>query len=110
MDYGWMLVRMFLVLGAICALAWVLLRWCFKRLAPTQVDQQGSLEVVDRLGVGSGRVILVVRAGEEYLLVGSSEAGLERLGRLDAEGFGDGTDGDPVRDGDGRGEGAPLLK
>ncbi len=95
MDYGWMLVRMVLVLGAVCALAWVLLRWGLKRLAPMQGDQQGNLEVVDRLGVGSGRAILVVRAGEEYLLVGSSEAGLERLGRLEADGFSDGTDGEP---------------
>lgn len=89
MDYGWMLVRMVLVLAAVCALAYGLLRWGLRRLAPMQNAESANLEVVEQLGVGPKRSIMVVRAGDDYLLVGCSEAGFEALGRLDPEGFDD---------------------
>lgn len=89
MDYGWMLLRMIAVLAAVCALAWVFLRWGLRRMAPLDSDRTARLEVVDRLGVGPKRSILVVRAGDEYWLVGSSEAGLQQLGRLDAQSWAD---------------------
>ena len=84
MDYGWMLLRMMGVLAAVCALAFVVLRWGLKRMAPFDADGAGRLEVVERLGLGPKQSLLVVRAGEQYLLVGISEGGFEPLGTLDA--------------------------
>lgn len=44
----------------------------------------GPLEVLDRLHLEGRRVVYLVRAGERLLVVGGSEAGLTRLGELDA--------------------------
>ena len=85
MDMSWMLLRMILVLGAVCALAYVVLRWGVKRLVTFDPARGRGLEVVERLGIAPKRSLLVVRTGGEYWLVGSSEAGLEMLGKLDAE-------------------------
>lgn len=85
MEFGWMLLRMLLILGAVCALAYALLRWGVKRIVPFDPNKAGRLELVERLATGPKRTILVVRAGEEYILVGSSEAGFERLARLEPD-------------------------
>ena len=85
MEYGWMLLRMVAVLAAVCGLAYVILRWGLRRFAPFDPDQTGRLEVVERLGVAPKQSLLVVRAGDEYLLIGCSESGFERLGRLRRE-------------------------
>ena len=90
MEFGWMLLQMFVVLGAVCALAYVLLRWGVKRLVAFDPDRAGRLQMVERLAVGPKRAILVVRAGDEFILVGSSETGFERLARLDAEAWEEG--------------------
>ncbi len=85
MGFGWMLLRMTLILAAVCALAYAFLRWGVKRLVPFDPDKSGHLQMMERLPVGPKRAILVVRAGGEYILVGSSEAGFERLARLNPD-------------------------
>ena len=85
MEYGWMLLRMIAVLGAVCALAYVSLRWGLQRYVKSQPGSRGRMEVVDRLGIGPRRSLLVVRAGEQFWLVGSSESGLAMLGELEAD-------------------------
>lgn len=98
MEFGWMFLRMIAVLAAVCALAFVMLRWGLRRFVPFDPSRSGRLEVVERLAVGPKRSILAVRAGREFLLVGSSEAGFELLGPLDADGWEE-KDGD-LQDGD----------
>lgn len=83
MDFGWMFVRMLVVLAAVCGLAFVVLKWGLRRFVPLDSEQSGRLEVIERLAVGPKRSILVVRAGQDFLLVGSSESGFEMLGQLD---------------------------
>ena len=85
MEYGWMMLRMLAVLAAVCALAYGLLRLGLRRFAPFNPSAQGRLEVVDRLGVAPKQSLLVVRTGGQFWLVGSSEAGLQMLGELDAD-------------------------
>ena len=97
MDYGWMLLRMIGVLAAVCALAFVVLRWGLQRMAPVNADSAGRLEVIERLGLGPKQSLLVVRAGEQYLLVGISEGGFERIGVLEAADWDD-ADGDGDRE------------
>lgn len=50
----------------------------------------GPLELVARLHLEGRRVVYLVRAGSRYLVVGGSEAGLTRLGDLEASALGDG--------------------
>lgn len=91
MDYGWMLLRMVVVLAAVCGLAWVLLRWGLKRLSPADPGASGRLEVVERLPVGADQSLMVVRTGDQYWLIGVSNAGIDRLGQLDPSAWRDST-------------------
>lgn len=85
MEYGWMMLRSLGVLVAVCALAYAILRWGLHRFAAVDGGGPGRLQVVERLGVAPKQTLLVVRAGREYWLVASSEAGLQMLGQLDPE-------------------------
>jgi flagellar biogenesis protein FliO len=66
-----------LVFGAIAAL---LVR--LGRRSPGR--NSGPLELVARLPLEGRRVVYLVRAGERLLVVGGSDAGLTRLGELEA--------------------------
>lgn len=84
MGYGMMLFRMVLMLGAVCALATVSLRWGLKRLS--RVHRAGqSIEVVSRAVIEPRRAILVVRIGTRHLVVGTGEHGMTPLGELSEE-------------------------
>jgi flagellar protein FliO/FliZ len=85
MEYGWMMLRTLFVLGAVCALAYGLLRWGLKRFVPAGGAGKGRMEIVDRIGVAPKQSVLVLRVGSRYLLVGSSEAGLQNLGEVSGE-------------------------
>jgi flagellar biosynthetic protein FliO len=89
MEYGWILLRMIAVLGAVCALAYVSLRWGLKRYTNLQPGAKGQMEVVDRLGIGPRRSVMVIRTGGQYWLLGSSEVGLSMLGELEGWSPGD---------------------
>ena len=94
MEYGWILLRMIGVLAAVCALAYVLLRWGVQRLSPFDPDRTGRLAIVERLGVAPKQSLLVVRAADQVWLIGSSESGIEMLGELDAAPWNDEPDDD----------------
>lgn len=83
MEYGWILLRTTAVLVAVCALAYASLRWGLQRYANFQPQGPRRLEVVERLGVGPKRALLVVRTADQVWLVGSSEGGLQALGQLE---------------------------
>ncbi len=85
MEFGWMILRMMAVLAGVCGLAYVMLRWGVRRFVPGDPTRSKRLEVVDRLGVAPKQSLLVVRAADQVWLIGSSEAGLQMLGGLDAE-------------------------
>ena len=85
MEYGWILLRMIAVLAAVCGLAYVLLKWGVRRLVPIDPRRSGRLEVVERLGMAPKQSLFVIRAGDQYWLVASSESGLELLAELDSD-------------------------
>lgn len=57
--------------------------WAAKRLGV--VAKAGPLELVGRLPLDARRAVYLVRIGETVLVVGSSEAGLTKLGELAAD-------------------------
>ena len=87
MEYGLMLLRMIAVLGGVCLLAVLILKYGVSRLGPSGAGANARLRVLEQLSLGSRRRLLVVRAGEQILLVGSSEAGLTSLGELEPHGW-----------------------
>lgn len=84
--------------------AWVFTRWAGQNLGGgfSALGRSGRLQVLDRAGVGRDQSLLVVRAGQRYLLLGSTPAGLTLLAELTQE---EGKDWDPPAPPDG-----PELK
>jgi flagellar protein FliO/FliZ len=73
-----MVVALLLVLALVPITAWLL-----KRLgAGLPSGQVGSLRVVSQLALGARERIVVVEAGERWLLLGVSSAGINRLGTI----------------------------
>lgn len=82
------------VLGMLAAIALVLVgAYCFTRWAGPGLGGGmfyagkggGRLQVLDRAAVGRDQAVLVVRAGQRYLLLGCTPAGLTLLAELTQE-------------------------
>ena len=86
LDFGAQLVRMMLVLLGLLTLLIVGLKylpgWLFGR-ALERGQAGGQLEVIERRPLDSRASLFLVRVDGKRLLIGRSEAGLERLGELD---------------------------
>lgn len=80
-SYGWVLFRMVLMLGAVCILAWVSLKWGLKRWV-TPDAKAGPMQVLARLPLEPRRSINLIKVGQRVLVVGSSEHGMHALGDL----------------------------
>ena len=90
MEY-WSQVLSVLSLLAIILLvlagAWVFTRWAGQNLGGgfLAAGRGGRLQVLDRAAVGRDQSVLVVKAGQRYLLLGSTPAGLTLLAELTRE-------------------------
>lgn len=90
MEY-WSQVLSVLSLLAIILLvlagAWVFTRWVGQNLGGgfLAAGRGGRLQVLDRATVGRDQSVLVVKAGQRYLLLGSTPAGLTLLAELTRE-------------------------
>ena len=87
-SLGWTLVRTLLVLGAVIASIYLTLNVGLRRLMGLQgqsLGRQPVVSVVERLPLDPKRSLFVVKAADEYLLVGGGEAGLQLLSKLDRE-------------------------
>jgi flagellar protein FliO/FliZ len=87
-SLGWTLVRTLLVLGAVVASIYLTLNVGLRRLMGLQAvaaGRQPLVSVVERLPLDQRRSLFVVKAADEYLLVGGGEAGLQLLSKLDSE-------------------------
>jgi flagellar biosynthetic protein FliO len=80
----WMFVQTILALGFVCLLAYVVLRVVLPRL---QVGARGQsmVKVIDRTPLDQRRSLFVVEVTGRWLLLGSSEGGVELISELDAE-------------------------
>lgn len=80
----WMLVQTLLALALVCALAIVLFRWLLPRLQNLSSPQGGMVRVVDRVAIEARKSLLVVEVAGRWLLISSSEAGVQLISELDA--------------------------
>lgn len=78
-------VRLMLVLCGILALAVVAIRFWFPKLLMMKQAPTGPIEVCARMPLEPRRTLYIVKAGSSYMLLASSEAGVQHLAALSAE-------------------------
>jgi len=81
-SFGWMLLQTLLALLFICGIAWLLLR-LMGRYSNGLGSSKGMIEIVDRVAIDQRKSLYIMKVTGRWLLVGSSEAGLQLLTELD---------------------------
>jgi flagellar protein FliO/FliZ len=87
-NLGWMLARTLLLLAAVLAAIYLTLNVGLRRLMGlqgTQLGRQSVVTVLERVPLDQRRTLFVLKAADEYLLVGGGEGGLQLLSKLDAQ-------------------------
>ena len=83
-GYGELLVSSVVVLGVVCVVAWVIVRFGARWIVGARGRARG-MDVVARLPLEPRRSLYVVEVAGKTLLVGTSEMGLNVLSELDGE-------------------------
>ncbi len=84
-GFLWALFQTLVMLGIVCAVAYVTLRVLLPKLGGLGWHRTGGLiHIVDALPLDPRRTLYVIEIKGKYLLVGASEAGLQVMETLDA--------------------------
>ena len=78
-----MLLQTLLALGLVCGLAYVIFRWALPRLAAAR-SAHSMVRVVDVVGLDARKRLYVIEVAGRWMLVASSEAGVQMVSELDA--------------------------
>lgn len=87
-SMGWMLVRTVALLLAVLASIYLTLNVGLRKLMGLQgvgTGRQSLVSVVERVPLEQRKTLFVVKAADEYLLVGSGEQGLQLISKLDTQ-------------------------
>lgn len=87
-SLGWMLTRTLLLFGAVVASIYLTLNVGLRKLMGLRGVPAGRpsvVSVLERVPLDQRRTLFVLKAADEYLLVGGGESGLQLLSKLDAE-------------------------
>ncbi|HWS54008.1 MAG TPA: flagellar biosynthetic protein FliO [Pyrinomonadaceae bacterium] len=87
-NFFLMLVQTLLALGLVCGLAYVIFRWLLPRLSAVG-RPGGMVRVVERAPLDARNSLYVVEVAGRWLLVASSEKGVELVSELDAASAGE---------------------
>ena len=79
--------RLMLVLCGILALAVVAIRFWLPKLSMWNKSVSGPIEICARLPLEPRRTLYIVKAANSYILLASSEAGVQHLAALNADEF-----------------------
>jgi flagellar biosynthetic protein FliO len=79
----WMLVQTIFMLAFICAMAYIVIR-LLKRFGGVATSSN-LIEIIDRVALDQRKGLYVIKVTGRYLLIGTSENGVQLLGELDAE-------------------------
>jgi flagellar biosynthetic protein FliO len=80
----WMFVQTILALGFVCLLAYVVLRVVLPRLNVGTAGRS-MVNVIDRTALDQRRSLYVIEVTGRWLLIASSEGGVQLISELDAE-------------------------
>jgi flagellar biosynthetic protein FliO len=81
---GWEYLKLVLVLGLILALAFLVLRVGLPLMTGVRNPVPGAIQVAARYPLEPKKNLYVIRVGEDYLLLGTTESGMHHLTALDA--------------------------
>lgn len=84
-NFFLMLMQTVLALGLVCGLAYVIFRWVLPRLQNFSGAGHHLVRVVDRVGLDARKSLYVIEVAGRWLLVASSESGVQLISELDAE-------------------------
>ena len=84
LSFLWMLLQTIFALALVCGLAYVIFRVILPRLG-TSYGSNNMVRVVDRIGLEARKSLYVVEVAGKWMLVASSENGVQLIAELDAE-------------------------
>ncbi|HKP71781.1 MAG TPA: flagellar biosynthetic protein FliO [Pyrinomonadaceae bacterium] len=79
-----MMVQTLLALALVCGLAYALFRWVLPRLQQVGGAAGSMVRIVDRTGLDARKSLYVIEVAGRWLLIASSEAGVQLISELDA--------------------------
>ena len=83
LSFLWMLVQTIFALALVCGLAYVIFRVILPRLA-VSYSSNNMVRVVDRIGLEARKSLYVIEVAGKWMLVASSENGVQFIAELDA--------------------------
>jgi flagellar biosynthetic protein FliO len=83
LTFIWMLVQTVFALVFVCGLAYLIFRVILPRLA-VNYGSNNMVRVVDRIGLDARKSLYVIEVAGKWMLVGSSESGVQLIAELDA--------------------------
>jgi flagellar biogenesis protein FliO len=83
LSFLWMLVQTVFALVLVCGLAYVIFRVILPRLA-VSYGTNNMVRVVDRIGLDARKSLYVIEVAGKWMLVASSESGVQLISELDA--------------------------
>ncbi|NOK37399.1 hypothetical protein HMI49_29810 [Corallococcus exercitus] len=87
-SLGWVVVRTVALLGAVIAAIYLTLNVGLRRLMGLQgvpVGKAAVVSVMERIPLDQRRTLFVLKAADEYLLVGGGEGGVQLVSKLDRD-------------------------
>ena len=87
-SLGWMLARTLFLFGGVLAAIYLTLNVGLRKLMGLQgvgPRRQTLVSVVERVALDQRQMLFVLKAADEYLLVGGGEKGLQLLSKLDTD-------------------------
>ncbi|WP_375760696.1 flagellar biosynthetic protein FliO [Corallococcus exercitus] len=87
-SLGWVVVRTVALLGAVLAAIYLTLNVGLRRLMGLQgvpVGKASVVSVMERIPLDQRRTLFVLKAADEYLLVGGGEGGVQLVSKLDRD-------------------------
>jgi flagellar biogenesis protein FliO len=82
-NFIWMLLQTLMALALVCGLAYVIFRVILPRLA-VNYGSNNMVRIVDRIGLEARKSLFVIEVAGKWMLVASSESGVQLIAELDA--------------------------
>jgi flagellar protein FliO/FliZ len=83
-SFLWMLVQTVFALALVCGLAYLIFRVILPRLA-VNYGSNNMVRVVDRIGLDARKSLYVIEVAGKWMLVASSESGVQLISELDPD-------------------------
>jgi flagellar biogenesis protein FliO len=83
-SFIWMLLQTIFALGVVCGLIYLIFRWILPKLGTTH-STHGMVDIIDSVGIEPRKHLYVIKVAGRWMLISSSDAGVQFISELDAE-------------------------